>query len=34
MDEAAATGLGIAYMAERWAAPLVAGGALVPVLDE
>ena len=34
MAEAAAAGLGIAYLAERWAAPLIADGALVPVLDE
>ncbi len=34
MAEAAAAGLGIAYLAERWAAPLIAYGALVPVLDE
>ncbi|MGI4763570.1 MAG: LysR family transcriptional regulator [Janthinobacterium lividum] len=33
MAEAAAAGHGIAYLAERWAAPLVASGALVPVLD-
>ena len=34
MAEAAAAGLGIAYLAERWAVPLIAYGALVPVLDE
>lgn len=33
MAEAAAAGLGIAYLAERWAAPLIASGALAPVLD-
>ena len=33
MAEAAVNGLGIAYLAERWAAPLVANGALVLVLD-
>ncbi len=34
MAEAAAAGLGIAYLAERWAAPLIAYGALVPVLND
>ncbi len=34
MVEAACAGLGIAYLAERWAAPLVASGALVLVLDD
>ena len=33
MAEAAAAGLGIAYLAERWAATLIAAGALVTVLD-
>ncbi len=34
MAEAAAAGLGIAYLAERWAAPLIASGTLVRVLDD
>ena len=34
MAEAAAAGLGIAYLAERWAAAAVADGALVPVLED
>lgn len=34
MAEAAAAGLGIAYLAERWAAPMIASGTLVRVLDD
>lgn len=34
MAEAAAAGLGIAYLAERWAAPLIASGAVIRVLDD
>ena len=34
MAEAAVAGLGIAYLAERWAAPMIASGTLVRVLDD
>ncbi len=34
MAEAAAAGLGIAYLAERWVAPLIANFALAPVLED
>ena len=34
MVEAAAAGLGIACLTERWAAPLIASGALARVLDD
>ena len=34
MVEAAAAGLGIAYVAQRWAEPLIGSGALVAVLDD
>ncbi len=34
MVEAAAAGLGIACLAERWVAPLIVNGALAPVLED